>query len=640
MAADAEGKRFGKDQAWGSGHLQARALGLFEDAWVKAGRSDRELVPVVSGFEISADYNARLLQGAKAAAPDLAPVLAITTYFGAGLTAELFALPYGRGNPEPSVYFRARDIIRRDIYQEFEAWKATGRLCASLGIPMVAYEGGSHILATGFGDWNNPAHASFMTFLANLHRNPVMADLYLEHWVLWAAAGGRTASLFTDIGAYGYFGYWGAKEDVTEGMGQSPRYVAAKAFAKLQEGVRPVDDQAGKHPQFMTIASIRAEAGVPASIAVPASGGAGSLAAAILAGDAPPGMTASQLDGGGLRLQGTPETSGEYRFVARVVDRDGDPAYAIIEATIDPKGSSENRLLLFNPRDLPAAAPGKSENREEYRTRFDIVGTRSFATDSSAAGPRTYLPFDPATPLFAGHYADRTLSLPPSSPFALSGGLSLTLLADEFDRANADAAKESGSSQLDIKKTTTILWFGLRNRSLEGWLGSSLDLKADASHPQVRRFGIPSRFDALLLWRRDQMEAPAGQMVSFGRGEERSTLAVESEGIGADGAKWRFVLRQRGADGKPRYYLSEATWAETKAGRFSLSDFNNNPTQGKRWALFEPSAASFALPSDKSLSFLPVDFTDVDGVGLAIQSYRSGWHYNLGISRFLVLGKK
>ena len=83
-----------------------------------------------------------------------------------------------------------------------------------------------------------------------------------------------------------------------------------------------------------------------------------------------------------------------------------------------------------------------------------------------------------------------------------------------------------------------------------------------------------------------------------------------------------------------------AWWPETAAGRFSLSDFNDNPAIGKRWAIFQPSSAAFSMPADQELSFIPIDFSQVDGVGLALQSYRFGWHYSLGISRFLVIGKK
>jgi hypothetical protein len=639
-AAESEGRKFGKDQGWGSGHLQAKALKVFEEAWLKAGRTDDELINVVTGFARSPDYNAKVLEGAKAVSPKIAETLAITNYFGAGVTQELYALPYGQGNPGTPVYLQARDIIRRAIRLEFETWKANAGLCRTWGIPLIAYEGGSHILASGFGDWSNPAHAAFMTFLANLHKHPVMGDLYLEHWEFWAAAGGKTASMFVDIGSYGFYGYWGAKEDVTESLERAPRWAAAQTFARLQNGIRGIEDPLGAKPQFQGIAPVRAEVGVPIALTIAATGGDAPLTSSVLAGALPPGVSASPTIEGGLLLQGTPSISDDYRFLVRVTDRDGDPDYGIVEVIVDPKGTSKGGFLLFNPKELPAASLAKSENREAYRTRFDFVDSKPLIEDDVKTGPRVYIPFDGKHPLFSRHYIDSSLTLAPSSPFALSGGLSLTLDRDEFYKANPANGGRAGSLVLDRKKTTTLLWFGLRDRTLAGWLGSSLDLKPDATHTQERRFGVPTRFDALLIWRRDQFEVPVGKTVAFGSGEDQASLIMESDGIGADEVKWRFVVRQKDSQMNTKYYISEAVWKETAAGRFTLSDFNNNPAPGKRWALINPQPASFGMPPDKDLVFQPVDFTQVDGIGIALQSYRSGWHYSLGISRFIVLGKK
>jgi len=638
-AAEAEGKKYRKNQGWGSGHLQAQAHLKFREAWLKAGRLDDDLITIASGFELSPEYNAEVLAGANAVAPHMVEALAITTYFGAGLTRELYSLPYGNGNPALPVYTQAMDLMREDLYQHYEAWKASALLCQAQGIPMIAYEGGTHILATGYGDWNNQAHASFMTFLANLHKHPLLEPLYLEHWILWVAAGGHTASLYTDIGAYGYFGYWGAKEDVTEGLERSPRYRAARTFAALQRGLRPADAPAGDKPRFRIVPRLRAEAGSEYSFSVPVAGGDGTLSCAVVAGLPPPGMITAALRDGGLLLSGIPTGPGTYRFVVRAVDGDGDAAYSIVAMTIDPRGTTDRRLLLFDPKELPQAMLGKSESREEFRTRFDVVATRPMLEDSTAEGVRVFIPFNGAVPLFATHYQDKTLILKRDSPFALSGGLSLTLLKNEFYKMNPALDGKPGLSELSTKNTLTLLWFGFRNQNLAGQVGSSLELKADTVQPQSERLGVPTRFDALLLWRREQMKGDTGETVAFGSGEDQATLVLESGGIGADQATWRFVISQKGQRGAINYYISEALWMETSAGRFSLSDFNGNPAAGKRWALFQPGSTAFAMPLEKQLVFLPVDFTQVDGVGIALQSYRFGWHYDFSISRFLAIGK-
>jgi hypothetical protein len=640
QAAEAEGRRYNRDQGWGSGHLQASALKTFETAWLEAGRDDDELVNVLSGFALSPEYNGRVLAGAKAIAQDVAEVFAITTYFGASLTSQLFALSYGKkGGPDEGLYRQAAEIIRKDIHDTYQSWEANAQLCRREGVPLVAYEGGSHITATGYGDQNNPSHAAFMEFLANLHKHPLIAELYLEHWAFWTAAGGRTASMWTDIGSYGYYGYWGAREDVTEGPDGAPRAAAALTFAERQAGIRALDDPIGRSPRFEKNAQYRIEAGVSSTIFLKASDGDGPLRSALLGGEIPPGMSVSHDGSEGFLLTGVPLIPGHYLFIARISDSDGDPDYAVLDVTVDPKGTSGGRLILFDTGNLPLSKLDRAEGREDYRSRFDITPSRSFIDDVVSLGPRRYIPFDPAAPLFAAHYQDSSVTIAPSSPFALSGGLALTLKKEEFLRTNPAVAGLPAARAVNAANTSTLLWFGYRGGLLAGWVGSSLDIKPDTSRPEGARYGVPTRFDALLIWRRDQMDAPRGSNVSFGRGEEQAALVLETAGSEADETIWRFVIRTRTQNGV-QYYISEASWNTSAGERISLVDFNNNSSPGKRWALFTPTPSDFAMPDDRALSFRAVDFSQVDGIGIVVRAQRFGWHYGFGISRFLAIGGK
>ena len=115
---------------------------------------------------------------------------------------------------------------------------------------------------------------------------------------------------------------------------------------------------------------------------------------------------------------------------------------------------------------------------------------------------------------------------------------------------------------------------------------------------------------------------------------------MESDGIYADVILMRYVIRTKDSGGVTHYYLSEKKWTDASPGRFELTDFNNSSNTGKRWAVFTPAPDSFAMPDEKLLDFKAVDFIQIDGVGVAMKVYRSGWHYGMGISRFLVVGKK
>jgi hypothetical protein len=636
-AARAEGALYGKSQGWGSGHLQGRALQAFENAWYQAGGTDDRLINVVSGFALGPAYNADVIAGAAAVSPTLPEVLAITTYFGASLTNVLYDLPYVSGNPGEPVYLEARERIRHAIYDNQAAWAANGKLCTEQGLAMVAYEGGSHLLATGHGDWNVPRDAAFMTFLANLHKYPVMADLYREHWALWAAEGGRTASLFVDISGYSYWGYWGAKEDVAEPTARSPRWRAAQEFAAAQAGIRSMDQPKGTRPRIQGGTLMRAEVGQPFSATLTATGGDGAISLVVLGGRLPAGVTATPSTGT-LTLSGTPSDLETARFVVRASDADGDPDYAVYTVEVDPPGTAANHLILVDTAQLPMASLVLSENNEAYRTRFDT--SRSFTNDTTAHPPRTYLSFDGAAPCFSHHYQDATLTLATSSPFNFSGGWSLGFLEDEFNAANT-TADDGAPVVWDWAHNSGVLWFGWRNRSLSGWVGASLDLPADATHSQARRYGVPTDFDALVVWRKDQMDLPsASATVGFGAGAAQSSMVLELNGISSDSALVRFVVRHHDGDGTTRYYLSEAAWDKTYAGRFALTDFDDRSDAGKRWAVFTPSATSFAMPNASALTFQAKKFTDVDGVGIAVSSHRGGWHYDMGLSRFVVIGTK
>jgi len=627
-AALAAGNAHGESQGWGSGRLQGEAIQAFENGWWASGGSDARCVNVLAGFQASPTYNAEALEGAASVDPRLAEVLAVTTYFGAGLTEELYELPYGQGSPGDEVYEMARECARSAIYRDLETWRGNGRLCRENGIGLIAYEGGSHILATGRGDWNNPEHAAFMRFLENLHKHPVMEELYLEHWAVWSAIGGRTASLFVDIGGYGYFGYWGAKEDVTESPDESPRWAALQEFAELQEGIRSMDEPIGNRPSIEEDRILRGEVGLGFAGEISASGGDGSLAIAVLGGRLPAGVSAASASGVGsasLVLSGAPASLETARFVVRASDADGDPDYAVISIVVDPEGTGANSLVLFDGLDLPQVPLERADGTEEYRTRFDPDGN-AMIDDVAGISHALYHPVNTDAPLFNAHYLDSTVVLTATSPLNPSGAFALRILVDEYNASH--------DPDWDPARDNTVVFYGMRGRALKAWTGCSLDLPAGGQE------GVPTVFSGLLLWRKDQMSVDPGAVVSFGEGSQRASLVLETDGTGADACSIRFVVREIEPSGSSRFYISEAEHDEVFSGRFSLVDFDDNPAPGFRWAPFDPGTGRFDMPDPTTLSFAAVDFRNVDRVGFAYRLYRTGWHYGTTFNRFVVIGVK
>ena len=249
----------GSQHAWGSGHIQGLALKTFEDEWRADGQPDSRLINVVSSFVANSSFSAQVLAAVKEIDPNLPEVLAVTDYFGYGTQYDIFALhDFGTnaGVWPDSLFDGTAAIVRRNLYATADTWKASAAVAHAAGVPLVAYEGGQHMLAVGLGDWNNPADADFMNFLYAFQRSPQIHDLYLEHYALWNAMGGRTASLFTDVGTMSFWGYWGAKEYVTQTRTNCAKWDAFGTWADLETGVRAMSDPLGTRPVLQTPTSL------------------------------------------------------------------------------------------------------------------------------------------------------------------------------------------------------------------------------------------------------------------------------------------------------------------------------------------------------------------------------------------------
>lgn len=72
-----------------------------------------------------------------------------------------------------------------------------------------------------------------------------------------------------------------------------------------------------------------------------------------------------------------------------------------------------------------------------------------------------------------------------------------------------------------------------------------------------------------------------------------------------------------------QYFMSEYAVDPNYGGgsAMALTDFNNNPTVGRRWVPVDLTATSFAIPTDPVYG--PVGFTDVTAIGLITQGSRS-----------------
>jgi hypothetical protein len=92
------------------------------------------------------------------------------------------------------------------------------------GKPLVAYEGGQHVVGV-LGLENDQQLTNF--FIA-LNRRPEMGQLYTELLNGWRQSGGTLFNYFLDVTKPSKFGSWGALENLTQTT--SPKYAALQSF--------------------------------------------------------------------------------------------------------------------------------------------------------------------------------------------------------------------------------------------------------------------------------------------------------------------------------------------------------------------------------------------------------------------------
>jgi len=565
---------------------------------------------VAAGFAAGPGYNRAMLASMAEVDPGLAEVLAISNYFGHETQGEIHSL-HAWGDPPglwpESLYDATAAVVRRSLYGAADTWVQDVAVAREFHLPTVSYEGGQHMLPTGFGDWNDPASVDFMQYMYAFQRSPQLAALYREHLALFSAAGARTPSQWYDIGTFSFYGYWGAKEYVLQTPVDAPKWGVFTDWGALQQDVRAPGDTAGDGAPTLTIPILTGEQGQPFSTEVTATGGDGTPLISLLGGALPPGVALHDLGDGRARLSGIPEAFGRFRFVLRALDADGDAADVRGTLDVDPAGTASQALFAFRGAALPASPlPDGTPNG-----RFDPVRR----TETLDGGAALCVPFanEAAAPLFGPEFNGGAARLAPDSPLNIHGGFCTTAL---------DGPTRAAPPNLNM-------WTGLRQGQFIAWDG---DLNG------------PAAFEALLFWRREQFNDLGGAgPYAFGPEPEASTLQVDLTGLVGDGDnEVRFAILNRDPDGE-RWYLSEAAYTRPFIGdgAFRLLQFSGNGAPGARWASFpEPVGTDVHLPAVAELAFAAKQFDDVQAVGLMYRGARWRWNMGFSFSRVFALGTR
>lgn len=133
-----------------------------------------------------------------------ADVLAIAPYFGGAL---------GSRENAPTVSQWSLDRLFQALEEEIDgqnldAIKRQAELAGRFGVPLVAYEGGQHLVGYSGTAHDEALHRLF----AEANRDPRMGDLYRRHIDHWRQAGGGAYVLFNSMGQNSQWGSWGLLE--------------------------------------------------------------------------------------------------------------------------------------------------------------------------------------------------------------------------------------------------------------------------------------------------------------------------------------------------------------------------------------------------------------------------------------------
>ncbi len=599
-------------RGWAAGYLQGWALAVFEDEWAKCGQTDERLINVVSGFAMSDAYNLAQIQAVKEINPCLPETLAISNYFGHSATSEIYALhdwaaSDGISWPE-SLISQSKAALQRNLYDTYASWQANARMASSEGVHLVSYEGGQHLTPVGLGHSDDTDFQKFMGFLSMLQTHRVMYDLYTEHYALWTTAGGRTVSLFVDIGPHSYWGYWGAKKLVTETAADSAKWKSFIDWLDTMRGVRALNDAEGTSPSLPDV-TFRAEAGIPFSAQITPEGGDGAVTVELMCGELPEGI--SFISGqGSASITGTPTSSSFSRFVVRALDADGDPDYMVFSLTVDPAGMSANAIVRFNGEDIPSTVQtdGSTNGRYDPSRNSEYIGEY---------GETLCVPFtvEEGTWLFGDEYSDSSTAgggfISPESSCNMYGGWSVT--------------QTSGPS-IELCQTS---YTTLRENRFLSWSGANCD-----------GTGAPTELNVFLAWKKLQFNSFTGSEVyAFGDSPETSTLRIDFTDLISDGSnEIRFAVLNR-ENGSDVWYVSEASYDKSYIGDgyLEVSSFDGSSKEGKRWAPISPEPYSFGIPDPNELAFAPKSFNDIQAVGIMYRGSRAGYHYSFGFNRFAAL---
>lgn len=118
-------------------------------------------------------------------------------------------------------------FVRLKIFPTvFATVKKYSKLAQANHLPLIAYEGGQHLVGIQGAESNPQLTALFQAF----NRDPRIKQLYLDYLTGWKQAGGELFVHYFDVGRFDKWGAWGALEYVNQSRSAAPKFDALQTF--------------------------------------------------------------------------------------------------------------------------------------------------------------------------------------------------------------------------------------------------------------------------------------------------------------------------------------------------------------------------------------------------------------------------
>ncbi len=196
----------------------AEIFKIFEDTITLS-----RLVRVIAGQAANSWLAAQVLDELYNTYSSEADVYAIAPYFGGSIAGEII----DNGEDDSISIDEILNRTEASIYTSTAVWTENSKILAdTYNIPLIAYEGGQHMV--GVGEDANNETVTNKIIAAN--RDPRMKDLYLEMFAVWELNGGSLFTVFNNIAIPSKWGSWGILEYQNQPIEDAPKYDAIRQY--------------------------------------------------------------------------------------------------------------------------------------------------------------------------------------------------------------------------------------------------------------------------------------------------------------------------------------------------------------------------------------------------------------------------